>query len=136
MYAKKNIDPNSMYHKAEDIDKWRLPTKEEFDSKLKPRICYSKQRAFFVSDDKTSGGRFIGCFLQFGGKKEELSDTSTENCAWYWTSSEWIDHSYGCYSYSWVVKPGGKSETSYNYYDGAKGQKAYYAPVRCVRTLN
>ena len=136
MYAKKNIDPNSMYHKEEDIDKWRLPTKEEFGSKLKPRICYSKQRAFFVSDDKTSGGRFIGCFLQFGGKKEELSDTSTENCAWYWTSSQWIDHSYGCYSHSWVVNPSGKATTDYNYYDGSHSQKAYYAPVRCVRNLN
>lgn len=138
MYAKLNIDPNSKYHREEDVEKWRLPTKDEFEKKLKPRICYSKQRAFFVSDEKTIGGRSIGCFLQIGGvKRKPDSDEITDKTVWYWTSQYWPDYSYGCYSWSWVVYPDGKKEptTGYNYYDGSKGQEQYRAPVRCVRSI-
>lgn len=122
-YAKKNIDPNSLYNKEEDVNKWRLPNTAELKT-LASKVCYSKRRAFLVSDDKNNFGKHVGCFLPHAGSSTSKPSTSGDY-GYYWSST--VEASY---YYYWSVGPSSSSVPYILFY-----QSGSYS-VRCVRDID
>lgn len=120
----------SPWYKKADALKWRIPTKVEAESYIVPRIVYSKQRPFLVSDylDKNSTDQepiYVGCFFPLCGYGTSTTAQKISE-GYYWTSTTLSDGTYP-YPYNFdtataqLLTAGSAKSSAYN--------------VRCVRPL-
>lgn len=92
------------------------------------KICYSKQRAFLVSEEKSTSGRSIGCFLHHSGLQESTIGTRAAT-GYYWSNAYYYNYrSFYYYLYVTTVK-----DNSYVYDNADPG--SFYS-VRCVRNID
>lgn len=110
----------SPWYKQADVTKWKVPAQTDLSSYIIPRVAYSKQRPFLVSDFKDLSGNYVGCFFPLAGTGSGPSGASGS----YWSStSSSLNFAYP-YSFSTSAASMGSSSTKTNEYS-----------VRCVRQI-
>lgn len=57
----------SPWYKEADVKKWKTPFRDEAITYMIPRVVYSKQRPFVVSDYKDLSNNYVGCFFPLTG---------------------------------------------------------------------
>lgn len=110
----------SPWYKEADVTKWTVPTRTQLSSYVIPRVVYSKQRPFLVSDYKDQlTGNYVGCFFPLAGTGASQSAASGS----YWSST-----STNTYAYPPSFSTSAASMGTYV-------NKASEYSVRCVRQL-
>ena len=104
-----------MNYEGELATGWRLPTNTEQQAVV-PRMCFSKQRAFIVSDDTTLGT--VGCWFPLAG----ATTSPTAVNGYFWSSSP------NSTSFGWYLFVQAGAAIAYN----SSTQSSGYS-VRCVR---
>ena len=86
-YADKNVDDDcklSPWYKSADREKWYTPSQTDLQA-VAGRMCFSKQRAFLVSDQKNDKtGKSVGCFFPLSGFEGHESYVE----GWYYGSEQ------------------------------------------------
>lgn len=77
----------SPWYKEADVTKWTAPTRTEYTSYVIPRVVFSKQRPFVVSDYKDLSGNYVGCFFP-------ISQNTPSNYPYYMTTTEVANNYY------------------------------------------
>lgn len=73
----------SPWYKEADVTKWEVPSQSYLTSSIIPRVVYSKQRPFVVSDYKDLNGNYVGCFFPLAGSGVSQGTAS----GYYWSST-------------------------------------------------
>lgn len=110
----------------ENVKKWHVPTKNEYSGYIIPRVVYSKQRPFVVSDYKDLSGNYVGCLFPLAGYGSSVSPIVS---GMYWTATSLSISNANALSFS---TSGCSMLTSTG--SAASNRKSNLLNVRCVRT--
>lgn len=102
---------------------WRLPDKTEQEA-LKPRMRYSKVRAFILSDVRAEDGSYTGCWLPQSGENNSQSGIYGQ----FWSSTT---NNVNPSAYSWSMRTDASTIQSSLNVTSSNQSNGY--TVRCVR---